>query len=59
MRALADEVVCLATPARFYGIGQWYQDFHQVSDEEVRDYLAPFHPASEAAGPAPGAQGAL
>ncbi len=36
----ADEVVCLAEPAPFQAIGQWYADFSQVSDEEVRQMLA-------------------
>jgi putative phosphoribosyl transferase len=31
----ADEVVCLAMPPLLYGVGQWYRDFSQVSDEEV------------------------
>jgi putative phosphoribosyl transferase len=31
----ADRVVCPLTPAPFYSIGQWYEDFSQVSDEEV------------------------
>ena len=31
----ADEVVCLAEPSQLYGVGQWYRDFSQVSDEEV------------------------
>lgn len=31
----ADEVVCLHAPARFEGVGRWYGDFEQVSDEEV------------------------
>jgi putative phosphoribosyl transferase len=35
MSALADEVVCLQTPARFLAVGQWYQNFNQVSDSEV------------------------
>lgn len=29
------EVVCLETPDPFYAIGQYYQDFEQVSDEKV------------------------
>lgn len=29
------EVVCLATPARFLAVGEWYDDFDQTSDEEV------------------------
>jgi len=35
LREEADEVVCLRTPALLYGVGQWYRDFSQVSDEEV------------------------
>ena len=31
----ADELVCLHTPQPFYGVGQWYTDFSQTSDEEV------------------------
>ncbi len=37
--ALADEVVCLATPYPFYGVGQWYADFSQISDTLVKDLL--------------------
>ena len=36
----ADEVVCLATPAPFYAVGQWYRDFTQTTDEEVVRLLA-------------------
>ncbi len=36
----ADEVVCLATPASFYAVGQFFADFRQVSDEEVTEILA-------------------
>jgi putative phosphoribosyl transferase len=38
--AEADEVVCVEVSERFFGIGQWYDDFHQVSDDEVRRILA-------------------
>ena len=31
----ADEVVCLSAPEMFYAVGQFYQSFPQVSDEEV------------------------
>lgn len=34
-----DEVVCYVTPDPFYGVGRWYEDFSQVTDEEVRDLL--------------------
>jgi predicted phosphoribosyltransferase len=35
VRPYADEVVCLAAPADFYAVGQFYRDFQQVEDEEV------------------------
>ena len=31
----ADEIVCLATPAFFYAVGQGYRNFTQTSDDEV------------------------
>jgi len=34
-----DEVICAITPELFYGVGRWYEDFSQVSDEEVRVLL--------------------
>jgi len=34
-----DEIVCARTPEPFYAVGLWYDDFTQVSDEEVRDLL--------------------
>jgi putative phosphoribosyl transferase len=36
----AAEVVAVRIPERFYAVGQWYEDFSQTSDEEVRDLLA-------------------
>jgi len=36
---LADEVVCLQTPVQFSAVGQWFEDFRQVSDGEVRALL--------------------
>jgi len=35
----ADEVVCLNAPEDFYAVGQAYQSFDQVSDEEVVSIL--------------------
>lgn len=35
VRPLADEVICLSTPSHFLGVGQFYEHFDQVSDEEV------------------------
>lgn len=34
-----DEVVCVQTPERLEGVGQWYEDFSQTTDEEVRELL--------------------
>jgi predicted phosphoribosyltransferase len=34
-----DQVVCGVTPEPFWAVGQWYRDFSQVSDDEVRDLL--------------------
>lgn len=39
--ALVDEIVCLVTPTPFWGVGNWYDDFSQTSDDEVRTLLAP------------------
>jgi putative phosphoribosyl transferase len=36
----ADDVLCPATPEPFYGVGQWYEDFRQTDDDEVRALLA-------------------
>src|SRR2546428_2522474 len=34
-----DEIICAMTPDPFYGVGLWYEDFSQTTDEEVRDLL--------------------
>lgn len=38
--ALADEVICLATPRPFHAVGSHYLDFGSVTDEEVVALLA-------------------
>jgi putative phosphoribosyl transferase len=38
LSAIAD-VECLATPARFAAVGEWYDDFGQTTDSEVLDLL--------------------
>lgn len=35
-----EDVVCAETPQPFFGVGFWYQDFSQTTDEEVRSLLA-------------------
>jgi putative phosphoribosyl transferase len=39
LRREVDEVLCLATPEPFLGIGVWYNQFPQVSDAEVQDLM--------------------
>lgn len=36
---VADDVICPLTPAGFRGVGQFYADFQQTSDEEVQECL--------------------
>src|SRR5881296_4614907 len=36
----ADEVICASAPEFFQAVGQYYEDFSQTSDEEVRELLA-------------------
>lgn len=35
IRAAADDVVCLQVPAEFYAVGQFYDDFSEVTDAMV------------------------
>ena len=35
LRSLADEVVCITVPESLYAISQFYEDFNQLTDEEV------------------------
>jgi putative phosphoribosyl transferase len=41
----ADETICLSTPEFFQAVGQYYEDFSQTSDEDVRELLS--HAAQE------------
>lgn len=45
LRRLADSIVCLSTPVPFNAVGQWYDDFAQTTDEEVRALLASVQPS--------------
>ncbi|MGZ4983885.1 MAG: phosphoribosyltransferase [Chthoniobacterales bacterium] len=40
IRRAADDVAAVILPENFYAVGQWYEDFSQTSDDEVRDLLA-------------------
>lgn len=50
MRQVADHVVCLHEPVPFWGVGAFYVDFHQISDDEV---LALLKASADAAGTSP------
>lgn len=51
LRADADEVICPETPDSFIAVGEAYQDFSQISDEEVRELL---HRSAQEIGSLPG-----
>src|SRR5438270_4232697 len=36
----ADETICLSAPVFFQAVGQYYEDFSQTSDEDVRELLS-------------------
>ncbi len=42
IRKEVDEFVCLYTPFPFYGVGRFYRDFSQTTDEEVITLLREF-----------------
>jgi predicted phosphoribosyltransferase len=39
LSAAADAVVCAVTPQPFHGVGLWYRDFSQTTDDEVKELL--------------------
>ncbi|WP_447987427.1 phosphoribosyltransferase [Nitrospira sp. Nam74] len=45
-----DDIVCAMTPTPFYGVGEWYEEFDQTRDEEVRDLLERAAPALDRGG---------
>lgn len=55
MRRVADECVCVLTPAQLYGVGAWYTDFSQTNDSEVRTILEAAARRRTAGGPSPSA----
>jgi putative phosphoribosyl transferase len=40
LQRAADEVVCVSMPRPMLAVGAWYEDFSQVSDEQVHELLA-------------------
>ncbi len=51
VRQWCDEVVCLLQPEEFWAVGQFYQDFTQVEDEQVVALLPAFGQRKEKAVP--------
>lgn len=38
-RSEVDDIICAITPEPFMGVGRWYLDFSQTSDDEVRETM--------------------
>ena len=49
MRRGADDVAAVLVPENFHGVGQWYENFSQTTDDEVRQVLAQTHADTGAA----------
>jgi putative phosphoribosyl transferase len=47
LRHVADDVVCATVPEPFFAVGNWYDDFSQTTDAEVRELLRRATPAPE------------
>jgi predicted phosphoribosyltransferase len=39
LAALADDLICPLRPAGFHAVGQWYDDFHATTDQDVAQLL--------------------
>ena len=39
LQGQADETICLYTPLAFHAVGQWYQDFSPITDDQVHQLL--------------------
>ena len=39
-RSIAEDIICVETPTPFYAVGNWYEDFSQTTDEEIRELLS-------------------
>lgn len=54
----ADEVVCALSSEPIHAVGLFYEDFEQISDEEVRELLARAQRGDDLEPHAPGSEGA-
>jgi predicted phosphoribosyltransferase len=52
-----DEMICAIRPAFFHGVGQFYEDFSQTTDEEARELLAKARATKELNDPIRGLSG--
>jgi predicted phosphoribosyltransferase len=43
LQAMVDDLICVIVPEPFFGVGYWYEDFRQTTDEEVRRLLRQAH----------------
>jgi len=39
LKSVSHHLVILQRPEHFMSVGQWYEDFHQLSDKEAKEYL--------------------
>jgi predicted phosphoribosyltransferase len=46
VRRWCDDVVCLLAPELFWAVGQFYEEFTQVEDEQAVQLLREFAPAA-------------
>ncbi len=53
----ADEVVCARMPTAFRAVGEWYDDFSQTTDDDIRALLGPAPRSEGRSGPAPRSEG--
>jgi len=53
LQRLPDGLFAVMVPADFRGVGEWYSDFSQTSDEEVRQFLRPHDHRAAGAAAAP------
>jgi putative phosphoribosyl transferase len=53
LREEVDALVCVQEPGDLWAIGTWYEDFHQMSDEEVLVLLAQAHRTTGMSPPGP------
>lgn len=50
LREVADDCVAVLVPPGFGGVGQWYEDFRQTTDDEVQTLLEAARPHAPASG---------